>query len=133
MRVVVTGGRDFADMDLVNRVLLVLAQWDPDGIEALAHGGASGADALADAFCKRCGVPVDVFPADWDAHGKAAGPLRNQRMLDTFKPELVVAFAGGKGTMNCVKEARKRKIPVIHPRMIVEEDGSRRIRLEDWG
>lgn len=49
----------------------------------------------------------------WKDHGKAAGPIRNQLMLDDFKPDLVVAFPGGKGTADMVKKAQDAGVTVI--------------------
>lgn len=57
-------------------------------------------------------VPVRVFKADWDKHGKAAGPIRNQQMLDEGKPDLVLAFAGGKGTDDMCRRARAAGVEV---------------------
>lgn len=53
------------------------------------------------------------FPPDWDKYGNAAGPIRNQQMLDEGKPDLVVAFPGGRGTADMVNKARKAGIEVI--------------------
>lgn len=79
------------------------------------HGGARGADTLADECAHELGLPVTPFPADWQRFGKKAGPLRNRQMLDQ-KPDLVIAFhknlQSSKGTKDCVNEARKRSIPV---------------------
>ena len=47
--------------------------------------------------------------------GKAAGPERNRRMLDTFKPDGVIAFPGGRGTADCCRAADERAIPVWRP------------------
>ena len=59
-------------------------------LEALIHLGSSGQ--------RREGIEIARFPADWNMHGRAAGPIRNQQMLDEGKPELVVSFLGGRGT-----------------------------------
>jgi len=49
------------------------------------------------------------FPqGEWDELGKKAGPLRNQRMLDEGKPDLVVAFPGGGGTKDMVSARLRR-------------------------
>lgn len=58
------------------------------------HGGAKGADACADAWCRLPPgtIPLLVFRADWHTHGKAAGPLRNARMLRDGKPHRGLAF-----------------------------------------
>jgi hypothetical protein len=57
--------------------------------------------------------PTLVIDPPWDYEwlslaGPAAGPIRNQRMLD-WGPDLVVAFAGGKGTADMVRRARCRR------------------------
>jgi hypothetical protein len=50
--------------------------------------------------------------ADWHWHGRAAGPIRNQKMLD-WGPDLVVAFAGGDGTACMMRLARAAGVEVI--------------------
>jgi hypothetical protein len=61
-------------------------------------------------------ITVKVFEAAWDMHGKAAGAIRNQRMLDEGKPDEVWAFtddlATSKGTADMVRRARKADVPV---------------------
>ena len=55
---------------------------------------------------------VYVPQGEWDELGKKAGPLRNQRMLDEGKPNLVVAFPGGGGTKDMVRRAVKARVPI---------------------
>lgn len=114
MRVLVCGGRDFSDK---------VAGWGwlqavhlKRGITTLIEGGATGADALAASWAVVEGVPIEQFPADWETHGRAAGPIRNQRMIDEGKPDIVVAFPGGRGTADMVRRAEKAGIKVIRPR-----------------
>jgi len=52
------------------------------------------------------------FPADWGKYSKSAGYIRNKQMLAEGKPDLVVAFPGGKGTANMVKLAKLANIPI---------------------
>lgn len=58
------------------------------------------------------------FPALWDKHGRAAGPIRNTQMLDEGRPDLVLAFhrdlSESKGTRNMVEQSVKANLPVIH-------------------
>lgn len=79
-------------------------------------GGANGADSLAARSAGRQGVELMEFPADWGTHGKAAGPIRNQRMLDEGKPDVVWAFTddleASRGTADMVRRARKAGVPV---------------------
>lgn len=76
-----------------------------------------GADWQAHRWAQSTGVPTDPYPADWDRFGRAAGPLRNQRMVDVLsgvRHGLVAAFPVGSsaGTMDCVRRAERAGIPV---------------------
>lgn len=101
--IVVTGGRDFADRGLLRRTLDRLHH--EQGVAMVAHGDARGADKLADEWAKDRGVVRYVCPASWGLHGRKAGPIRNRQMLESAKPDLVVAFPGGKGTADCCRQA----------------------------
>lgn len=77
------------------------------------NGGAKGADRHAKKWAEVNSIPVETFKARWRQDGnKAAGPIRNQRMIDEGKPDLVIAFPGGKGTADMVRRARAAGIPV---------------------
>ena len=84
-------------------------------ITALAAGEATGADALAFEWADRKmrTFPVQEFRADWKALKKAAGPIRNQQMLDEFKPDAVIAFPGGTGTADMMRRAKAAGVRVI--------------------
>lgn len=116
LRVLVCGGRNFNDP-------LTLGSWlggivNSHGIAMILEGGARGADRMAREFAKWKGIPVETYVAEWDVYGRAAGPLRNREMLDNGKPDLVVAFKGGRGTANMVLQARQRGIPVFEPQAV---------------
>jgi YspA, cpYpsA-related SLOG family len=110
MRVLVTGGRDFSDRTLLFEALDRLHA--AHGFTVLIHGDANGADRLSGEWATARGVSVEAHPADWKRHGRAAGPIRNQKMLEE-KPELVVAFPGGKGTADMVSKARQAGLEVV--------------------
>jgi len=76
-------------------------------------GDARGADDAAYWAARCCNHPVRRFEADWKAHGKRAGILRNLAMLDE-QPDLVIAFWDGEspGTKHTITEAGRRGIPV---------------------
>lgn len=109
MILLVTGGRDYADRNLVWRVL------DHILLDELVHGGCkSGADFFADLWARNRGHKrVKIYEAEWDKHGNAAGPIRNAFMLHDAKPQLVLAFPGGRGTENMVQLAKQAKVPVL--------------------
>ena len=113
MRVLVCGGRDFDDARLMNSVLDRLHT--ENFFTVLIHGNARGADRIADAWACRRGVPREPYgvpQGEWDELGKKAGPLRNQRMLDEGKPDMVVAFPGGGGTKDMVRRAAKAGVAI---------------------
>lgn len=111
MKVLVCGGRDYADARALNEALDAINR--EKKITRLIHGAARGADLLAAAWANSRGVPAGAFRADWKTHGRSAGFRPNERMLRDGRPELVVAFTGGKGTPHMVKLARDTGIPVL--------------------
>lgn len=111
MKILVCGGRDFANESAVINFLFRIDDERP--ITSIIHGGAKGADELAGRTAQLLQIPCTVFKANWERDGKAAGPIRNQRMLDEGKPNLVVAFPGGKGTADMVRRARAKGVEVI--------------------
>lgn len=82
-------------------------------ISVLIHGAAHGADTLAGEWAAANSVPVEAYPADWTTYGRAAGGIRNRQMLEDGRPDIVLAFAGGKGTANMIAQARKAGVRVI--------------------
>ncbi|MDE0401681.1 MAG: UvrD-helicase domain-containing protein [Candidatus Poribacteria bacterium] len=110
-RVAVTGGRDFRNRKVVYDALDTLHDRDP--ITALYHGGAMGADSLASEWAKSRGVPQTSVLPQWHRYGKAAGPIRNREILERYQPDTLLAFRGGRGTANMVRQARKRGIEVL--------------------
>jgi hypothetical protein len=107
----ICGGRDFADVCMFDSVLGTLM--NNRGCPArVVHGAAKGADTMAGEFARRMSVEEIPVPADWKRHGKGAGPIRNQRMLDEYRPQLVIAFPGGRGTADMVLRARKAGVTV---------------------
>jgi hypothetical protein len=110
MRILVCDGRAFDGRDQRHAVLDAMAR--AVRITAVIHGDAVGADRLPGEWARLRGVEEIAFPADWAVHGRAAGPIRNRQMLDESHPDLVVAFAGGRGTANMVMQARAADLPV---------------------
>jgi YspA, cpYpsA-related SLOG family len=109
--VLVCGGRNYAARDRVFRTLDEMhAQ---QRIAVLIHGGATGADTLAGEWAKAWQVHESVYPALWKTQGHAAGPIRNQFMLDESKPDVVIAFPGGKGTEDMVGRAMQAGVRVV--------------------
>lgn len=116
MKLLVCGGRDFADREFVFSCLDRVDR--KRRVMLLVHGGATGADALADEWAAARGVARLPFPVpreEWRALGPKAGPMRNARMLAIAAPDGVVAFPGGAGTADMVERAHRAGVPVWVP------------------
>jgi SLOG family YspA-like protein len=124
-QIVVTGGRDLADESLVWRTLDDIHQVTP--ITLLVEGGCpTGADKFARTWAAARGVDRKTVAADWLTHVcqpgspcrqsqrcRAAGPVRNGKMLREESPDRVVAFpTGGPGTRDCMAQAVRMGIDV---------------------
>ena len=118
MRVLICGGRDFDSGKvwywLEHCMRAEVGFIGAFHVECIIHGGAKGADSAAARWAESEGIKVLAFSADWKKHGKAAGPIRNRRMIVDGSPDVVIAFPGGKGTANMVKLAEEYGIRVIH-------------------
>ena len=113
MRILITGSRNWND---VETMIEVLSPYNiTRDVKTLVHGGASGADIIAGEIAAEFGWCVEEYPADWQAHGKAAGPIRNQKMVD-LGADVCLAFPLGesRGTRHCMKSAEKAGIKVIN-------------------
>jgi hypothetical protein len=110
MRVLVCGGRTYNDKDYLYQILDHLHTQVP--ITQIINGGAHGADTLAHIWAFDNNIPSTSYPADWEIHGRAAGPIRNAQMLK-LQPDLVVAFPGGPGTANMIKQAEAAFVTVL--------------------
>lgn len=114
MRVLVCGGRNYNDDAAWNHITGVLEDLHREhGITAIIEGGAIGADRMGRHWADMRDVKCVTVYADWNTHGKAAGPIRNQRMINDFKPDLIVAFPGGKGTADMVNRAKVAGIKLM--------------------
>ena len=106
MKVLVCGGRDFNDRKLLFKTLDDLYE-SCSGIIEIVSGGARGADELAEKWSRSCQVKRTIYPAKWSLLGWKAGLARNHEMLDNGKPDMIVAFPGGRGTAHMVMIAKQ--------------------------
>ena len=122
MRVLVCGGRTYGWFAGPRKVVnvpeyeSVYGELDKYLIHEKLHiisGGAPGADSWAEEWARERQIPFTVYPAPWTKYGKSAGYIRNKQMLDEGKPDLVIAFPGGKGTAMMVDIARKAGVEVL--------------------
>lgn len=112
MRVLICGDRNWTDVNRIGRVLLTAFNTETDTI---IHGAARGADTIAGVLAEWLGYSVEAYPADWEQYKRAAGPIRNQQMLDTGI-DLAFAFhndiENSKGTADMVKRLKEAGVEV---------------------
>lgn len=112
MRVLIYGGRDFVPTDLDYSWLNSLFQEHSPGELTVISGEARGADTAGRIWATASGHEVERFPADWKTHGKAAGHIRNQQMLDSGI-DVAIQFPGGVGTADMRRRLDKAGVRVI--------------------
>ena len=95
-------------------------------VQSLFHGAARGADQAISCAADQLGWPQIAFPAAWQQHGRAAGPIRNRQMLERSLDLLaalpmgagllVIGFPGSRGTASLLDQAhrlsRRSAIPI---------------------
>lgn len=110
IKVIIAGGRDFKDYDLLKEKL----DYYLSNLEniIIVSGGASGADSLGERYAKEKGYSLVTFQADWNKYGKSAGPIRNRQMANYA--DHLVAFWDGKsrGTLNMINTAKELALKI---------------------
>lgn len=104
-KVIIAGGRDFNDYELLKKSL---KHYNFEVVSGLAKG----ADALGVRLAKEYNLPLHRFPPDWNKHGKSAGIIRNIQMAKYA--DALIAFWDGRstGTGHMIKEAHKHGLKV---------------------
>lgn len=115
--VLVCGDRNWQNRASIEAALHSLNCEHAGNYIKLIHGACRGADRMAESIARDLGWAVVGIPADWKRYGYAAGPIRNQQMLEQ-RPDLVLAFhsdlENSKGTKDMVRRARRASVPVVH-------------------
>jgi hypothetical protein len=106
-KIAVIGSRNFPEPELVRQKV---RKFPPDTI--LVSGGAGGVDSIAEDEARKCGLQVIIFRAEWDKYGKAAGHIRNEKIVDEVNR--VYAFWDGesRGTKDTMTITRKQNKPL---------------------
>lgn len=118
--ILITGSRDWTDQDIIRNALTEFS----DRKVLVIHGKCKGADIIAGNIAEKLGFDISSSPADWKTFGRAAGPIRNKKMVDEtleYKKmginTVVLAFHdsldNSKGTGHCVKLAIKNCLDVV--------------------
>ena len=110
LKVIIAGSREFEDYYFLEKKLNhIFSKWPFSEIEVVS-GGAKGVDHLGEMYAEAKGCALKVFPADWNEHGKAAGPIRNKQMAE-YATHLVAFWDGkSRGTKNLIDTAKKLEL-----------------------
>jgi YspA, cpYpsA-related SLOG family len=120
MRVLICGSRNWTDHRMIEAILSGLLMTNDDDELVVIEGHARGADQVAHHWAERNqGVELMCYPADWETHGKSAGPVRNRLMLKDAQPTLVLGFtddalAPGSGTYDMLTIASNAGVKTQH-------------------
>lgn len=113
MRILVTGSRDWYDKSVIRNALLSVLTKEGEQV-TVVHGGARGADYLAQECAYALGYIAERHDADWNTYGKRAGYIRNKEMVDAGA-DICLAFIKNesRGATMCAQLAEDAGIPVI--------------------
>lgn len=112
-KLIVAGGRDFNDAELMARVLIAMADVElADKSVSIVSGMARGADALGYQFAQLHSIKCYPFAADWYKYGKNAGFVRNGEMAQIAHGLLAFHDGISKGTAHMINTMRSMRKPV---------------------
>jgi hypothetical protein len=99
----VSGSRSFN-----NEKLLFDTLDEIEGIVEIVTGGAKGADQLAEKYADEKGLKKKIFLPAWERHGRFAGAIRNNDIID-YADMMVILWDGkSKGTKDVIEKCKKR-------------------------
>ena len=112
MIIAITGYRKFTKYEKFEKELNDFINKNSIKISKMVFGDCKGTDLLAYNYCEKYHIPFQMYYADWKRQGKAAGPLRNIEMINSEKPDFLIAFLNSesKGTKQCVEYAKTKGI-----------------------
>ena len=108
MKTIIAGSRWLYAPAFLEQIMEAI-DWTPSEV---VSGCARGPDLMGEQWAKSRGIPVKQFPANWDAHGKAAGPIRNKEMADYAEAAVIMWDEQSKGTKSMIDLARAAGLKV---------------------
>lgn len=112
MRVIVAGSRGITSKAVVMAALREAYLWEAINPTCIVSGAARGVDRVGEEIARAAGIRVDRRPADWNAHGRRAGFMRNEEMADNADALVAVWDGISPGTKHMISAARARGLLV---------------------
>ena len=115
MRLIIAGGRDFTNLDLMTSKLDWILK-DVDQEVTIISGTARGADQTGEAYAELRGYEVARYPAEWNRYGKSAGYKRNEQMAETATHCVVFWDGQSRGSKHMIDIAKREGLPlrIVH-------------------
>lgn len=112
-RIVVAGSREYNNyIEAKSYIDFCVSEIKKESTLIFISGGCRGADKLGERYAAENGYKIEIYPADWETYGKAAGPMRNKKMA--LAADFIICFWDGKsrGTKAMIDFARAFNKPV---------------------
>lgn len=113
LTVIIAGGRDIHDYELLKEAI----EECQFPIATVVSGGAKGVDALGEKYAEEMNLNLKIFNADWESHGRAAGPIRNRKMAENADALIAIWDGKSRGTKNMIETATKKGLLVYVKRV----------------
>lgn len=113
-KIVVAGTRTFNDFQLLCKTLdWFLVDYDPATISILSGHAPTGADYHGERYSWLKGLDLQLYPADWKAYGRSAGPVRNKLMAEAMDRAIVFWDGSSRGSLSMINEGLNLSKPVF--------------------
>ena len=113
MKTIIAGCRTYHNYDTLLEAIAE-SNWQ---ISQVVSGGAKGVDRLGEEYATAMNLPLHIYEADWERHGRAAGPLRNAKMAENAEALIALWDGKSRGTKNMIETATKRGL-IVYVKMI---------------
>lgn len=111
---IIAGARDFDNYDYLRRQCRAfLSRHGKERRVVIVSGHADGADLLGEKFAIENGLPLEIYPADWEKNWRSVGFRRNELMGDIA--DALIAFWDGNshGTKHMIEYASGKGLDVV--------------------
>lgn len=105
----IVGCRDHDDKEGVFNIIDKYIAYHKLTIEKIISGDSCGVDHIAEDYAMERGYAFQAFPADWDTHGNAAGPIRNTTVVEELTHLLAFWDQASRGTGDTIDKALKAR------------------------